>query len=240
MSEFKAGTIVTTYLGGGMVGEILGTSSSNGLTGNFYMIKILDRGFPESEIEKAAPTWKEYPGEYTVLSEKVLYKAASDLVSTLKSLGKISQDPDGKVVQNERAMRIAVKNLNIDDTQIKKFLEKAAREYMKSRGEKCEIIEVYPLDFIVRLKAKYGYGGATHLRVPVADFFEGKSKVAQMSVDMRNALKEQGAVVVELEDKKPPTLEEYAKDKAKHDAFQATLKGGAVKMRTTARKTRKK
>ena len=240
MSELKAGTIVTTYLGGGMVGEVMGISSSNELTGNFYMIKILDREFPETDTEKNTPTWKKYPGEYTVLSDKVLSRANAALVSTLKSLGKISQDPEGKVVQNERAMRAAVKNLDIDDAHLRKFLEKTAKEYMKARGEKCEIIEIYPLDFIVRLKYKYGYGGAIHLRVPVADFFEGKSKVAQMNVDTRNFMKEQKAVVVEMGERKPPTIEEHNRDKEKLAAFQATLKGRAVKMRTTAKKTRKK
>ena len=240
MSEFKAGTIVTTYLGGGMVGEIMGVATENGLTGNFYMIKILDRGFPASGIERGAPTWEGYPGEYTILSEKVLLVAAEALLSTLKSLGKIPQNPEGKVVQNERAMRTAVKNMGIDDTHLRKFLEKTAKEYMKARGEKCEIIEIYPLDFIVRLKYKYGYGGAIHLRVPVADFFEGKSKVAQMNVDTRNFMKEQKAVVVEMGERKPPTIEEHNRDKEKLAAFQATLKGRAVKMRTTAKKTRKK
>jgi len=192
MSKFKMGTYVTTDLNGGMTGEIVGIHSESELTGDFYIIKILDKStYPENIVESDEKTWTKYPYEYTVLCDKVLKIAPESILAILRSLGKIPDSvtslEDRIILQNEQEMRDSVKKLKIVDTYLRNFLEKSAKEYIKSIGKKGEILEIYPLDFIARIKISKI--GIRHIRVPVADFFEGKSKVSQFSSEMRDTLK---------------------------------------------------
>jgi len=204
MDKLEVGTIVTTHTGGGMVGEVIGVATESVLSGNSYIIKILDKGSLETDDDKKnrgdGPSWEEYPYGYTVLSEKVLSITTKTLIETLRSLGRIPQYSMGKEVQEQQEMRAAVKNFKINETHLSKFLEKSAREYMKAQGKKCVILGVYPLDFIVRVKG-LGYGGAIHIKIPVADFFEGKSKQVQMAAEMKKILKGMKPKMVKIEKK---------------------------------------
>lgn len=246
MDKLEVGTIVTTYTGGGMVGEIMGVASESVLSGNSYIVKILDRGSLETDDDKekrgSDPAWEGYPYAYTVLSEKVLSIAPEALIAALRSLGKIPQYPVGKIVQAEQEMRDAVKNLSVDDAHLRKFLEKSAREYMASIGEKCEILNIYPLDFIVRVKYKYGYGGAKHIRIPVADFFEGESRLPQMATEMQDALKSMKPKVVKLEKKDIPNMSNtlITRETPKSTDPEPVTLGPTTKSSKKAKKARKK
>lgn len=196
----KIGAYVTSLCGavGDMTGEIVGIHSESKLTGNFYIIRILYRNLnvdiSDEDVPNEKETWEKYPYDYVVLCEKVLSTTSEGTLATLRSMGivpdKVSCLGTYTEMQNEKKLRSAVKNLKIDETHLKNFLEKAAKEYMRALHIKGKIHNVYPLDFIVRFTAPTGYGGFQHIRVPIADFFEGKSSVTRMKLEMRKTIKE--------------------------------------------------
>jgi hypothetical protein len=202
----KVGAYVFTGRCGGMTGEIVGIHSESVLTGNSYIIRILYKNSEDdifgSHMPDEGELWEKYPYDYVVLHERMIVHASESTLSTLRSLNiipdKVTCLETYSVLQKEKKLRLAVKELKIDETHLREFLEKTAKEYIKALHIKGgEVHAVYPLDFIVRIKATYGYGGFKHIRVPIADFFEGKSSVTQMGLDMQKAIKELCIPVVE-------------------------------------------
>lgn len=78
----------------------------------------------------------------------------------------------------EHRLQEAVKDLKIDTPFVRAFLERTAKQYIKTFCYKdVKKVRVHPSDFCFEIQK--GSGGVIRVRVPISDFFKGKSDVDQ-------------------------------------------------------------
>jgi hypothetical protein len=85
------------------------------------------------------------------------------------------------VAEAEHKLIEGVRELKLDTPLIRSFLEKTAKEYMRVFKKKGKVVALYPSEFIFEVHAK---DWRKKVRVPIADFFAGKSNVAQRDLQL--------------------------------------------------------
>ena len=85
------------------------------------------------------------------------------------------------VAEAEQKLIEGVRELKLDTPLIRSFLEKTAKEYMRVFKKKGRIVRLWPSEFIFEVHAK---DWLKKVRVPIADFFAGKSNVAQRDLQL--------------------------------------------------------
>lgn len=176
----KKDTIVKIVTNGEAFGKIVGVTFESVLAGNFYIIKLLKR---------EGQAWIDYPFDYVVLPENAIkgtdqstLDALRD-IHVLKAKNSISEDD---VVTKEQKLRDAVEALIIDTPHVRSFLEKAGKEYLKVFDKKGIITKVHPVNFVVEIETPEW--GTRRIRVPIKDFFVGKSSVAEADREMHKMI----------------------------------------------------
>lgn len=86
-----------------------------------------------------------------------------------------------QVAVAEQKLIEGVRELKLDTPLIRAFLIKTAKEYMRVFKKKGKVVALYPSEFIFEVHAK---DWGKKVRVPVADFFAGKSNVAQRDLQI--------------------------------------------------------
>jgi hypothetical protein len=85
------------------------------------------------------------------------------------------------VAEAEQKLIEGVRELKLDTPLIRAFLEKTAKEYLRVFKKKGRVVAVYPSEFIFVVHDR---DWGKKVRVPIADFFAGKSNVAQRDLQL--------------------------------------------------------
>lgn len=96
------------------------------------------------------------------------------------------------IAESEIKLREAVLELKLDTPLIRDFLTRTAKEYMRAFGLKGRITKLYVSNFIFVIQGRNW--GPRRVRVPVTDFFKGKSDVAQRDLLLSKLIKKQSTV----------------------------------------------